>query len=158
MFVCLAPHALHRVYNVGRWSTFTEDFINGCIVSPRIRVCKRSTLHRVKIFFPTCAHFGLRLSSPLPSAFVLPFLYAGRRTEKAILLLVTRPSRLRNRLRPIPCTSLLISKRSLNMDWYHIRWTGNSNRYALVHLHAKAVEAEMYKRNSQKGTNLITPN
>ena len=70
MFVRLAPHPSHRVCNVGRWSTFTKDFIDACIASPRIRSCKQFALHRLKIFFPLVllSDFDCIRLSPLPPA------------------------------------------------------------------------------------------
>ena len=62
---------LYRITKTGNWKQFA--------------------LHRLRIHFPTRAHGGLRLSKSLSSASGFPFLYAGSRVDKAVLLLVTPP-------------------------------------------------------------------
>jgi hypothetical protein len=102
----LAPPRLHRVYNVGRWSTFTKDLINACIASLRLEIFKQFALHRLKMYFLTRAHDGRRLSKSLSSASGFPFLYGGSRVDEAVFLLVTPPWRVGKGLRTIPHQSL----------------------------------------------------
>jgi hypothetical protein len=146
IFLSLAPPGLHRLYNVGRWSAFTKDLINACIASLRFEICKQFALHRLKMYFPTRAHGGLRLSKSLSSASGFPLLYAGSRVDKAVFLLVTPPWRVGKRLRTILYTSLESMVYS-NSNWipeeeqyprfFSPRGTrGTNKRESLMEMHA----------------------
>ena len=115
IFFSLAPSRLHHVCNAGRWSNFTKDLIDVCITSLRLETCKQFALHRLKMYFPTRAHGGLRLSKSLSSAFGFNLLYAGSRVDELVFLLVTPLWRVGKRLRTIPYKSLL-SKFSRNVS------------------------------------------